>query len=126
MEELHLIQWLRRIQQSWELDLPSLVRITHVSEEVLKKFLAVSSSDLDQYPTVPHELSDAMPLVALFKRLQEEYPDPKALNEWLKTPNSVLEGQIPIDAIALSPEHLAYVTYVVESGLRLQKTKEVE
>jgi hypothetical protein len=41
-----------------------------------------------------------MPLVALFKRLQEEYPDPEAQNLWLKTPNSVLEGQTPIDAIA--------------------------
>jgi hypothetical protein len=120
MEDLHLIQWLRRIQQSWELDLPTLARITHVSEEILKKYLAVSAADLENYPTVPEALGDAMPLVSLFKRLQEEYPDPEAQNFWLKTPNSVLEGQTPIEAIAISPEHLAYVSYVVESGIRLQ------
>ena len=124
MEELHLIQWLRRIQQSWELDLPALAKITHVSEENLKKFLSVSPAKLEEYPTVPAGLSDAMPLVSLFKRLQEEYPDPEAQNLWLKTPNSVLEGRTPIDAIAISPDHLAYVSYVVESGLRLQRSKD--
>jgi hypothetical protein len=121
MEDLHLVEWLRRIQQSWELDLPSFARITHVSEEVLKKYLAIHSAKLADYPSVPAELSDAMPLVSLFKRLQEEYPDPKAQNVWLKTANSVLEGRTPIEAIAISAEHLAYVSYVVESGLRLQR-----
>ena len=121
MEDLHLVEWLRRIRADWELDLSSFARITHVSEEVLKKYLAIHSAELAEYPSVPSELANAMPLVSLFKRIREEYPDLEAQSFWLKTPNSVLDGNSPIDAIAISPEHLAYVSYVVESGLRLQR-----
>ena len=123
MEELHLIEWLRRIQQVWELDLPSLSKITHVSEEALKEFLAVKSASLADFPTIPPALAPAMPLVSLFKNLQQEYPDPEAQNLWLKTPNSVLEGQIPIDAIAISPEHLAYVTLRSRKWTSIAKDK---
>jgi hypothetical protein len=117
MEEMHLVQWLRRIQQAWELDLLTFARISHLSEATLKEFFALSAKELALLPTIPEKLSAAVPLVSLFKRIQEVYPDPKAQNEWLKNPNSVLEGQVPVDVIALSPEHLSYVSYVVESGI---------
>jgi uncharacterized protein (DUF2384 family) len=123
MEELHLIQWLRRIQQSWELDLAALSRLTHVPESKLKEHLKLTVSELENLPTVPSDLSNAVALVSLFKRLQEEYPNAEEQNDWLKRPNSVLEGQVPVEVIALSPEHLAYVSYVVESGLQLQNKK---
>jgi hypothetical protein len=123
MEEMHLIQWLRRIQQSWDLDLAGLSRLTHVPESTLKEHLKLTASELENLPTVPSDLSNSVALVSLFKRLQEEYPDAEEQNDWLKRPNSVLEGQVPVEVIALSPEHLAYVSYVVESGLRLQNKK---
>ncbi len=96
----------------------SLSRLAHVPEATLKTFLAMTHEKLNELPTVPAELAPAVPLVSLFKRIQERYPDAKAQNDWLKSPNTVLENQVPVDVMALSPEHLAYVSYVVESSLR--------
>jgi hypothetical protein len=120
MEDLHLVQWLRKIQTTWELELQALSRVSHIPETTLQSYLAMSPDEITKLPTVPAELSHAVPLVSLFKRIQETYPDPKEQNFWLKTSNSVLEGQVPVDAISISPSHLAYVSYVVESGIRLQ------
>ena len=88
---MHLIQWLRRIQQSWELDLAGLARLTHVPEPVLKEHLKLTATELETYPTVPADLGNAVALVSLFKRIQEEYPDAQEQNDWLKRPNSVFE-----------------------------------
>jgi len=117
MEELNLVEWLRRIQIAWELDLKTLSRLTHVSETDLTEFFGMSAEKVSKLPTIPFALTNAMPLVSLFKKIQKIYPDPKLQNDWLKNPNSVLEGQVPVDVIALSPEHSAYVSYVVESAL---------
>ena len=117
---LHLIEWLLVIQKNWELDFRSLAEISHVSETNLKKYLEADFKTLSDIPTLPEELINAMPLVSLFKRIQEEYPDPEAQSIWLKTPNSVFDGHAPLIAIAISPEHLAFVSYVVESGIRLK------
>ena len=120
MKDVHLVEWLHKIQTAWELDLQALSRVSHIPEPTLQIYLSMSPDEVSALSTVPAELTHAVPLVSLFKRIQEAYPDPKEQNFWLKTSNSVLEGQIPVDAISISPSHLAYVSYVVESGLRLQ------
>ena len=118
-KDLHLIEWLRRIQLTWELDGPKLSKIAHVSEAVLKQYLSYSPEAIDGLPSIPQGLEPAVALVGVFRRVQGVYPTAEEQNHWLTHPNSVFEGNRPIDVMAMSPEHLAYVSYAVESGLRL-------
>ncbi|NDG84077.1 MAG: DUF2384 domain-containing protein [Proteobacteria bacterium] len=114
-----LIGSLRKISLQWELSLPELARIAHVPEEELGRFFALPEDEAVGLPTVPGALLGAVPLVGIFRMLVRTYPSPEAQNEWLKRPNGVFEGRRPIDVMAMSPDHLAYVAYTVESGLRL-------
>ena len=116
---LHLVGWLRKIKLDWDLDLEKLARLSHTRGEILTQMFALSQAEIDSLPSVPSGLDNAVALVGVYRRVAEAYPDAAAQNEWLLKENSVLEGNRPIDAMAMSPEHLAYVSYVVESGLRL-------
>ncbi len=116
---LHLVEWLRKIQLAWELDLEQLSRIAHVSKDLLEGFLKLPSAELSSAPSVPAGLENAVALVGLYRQLLTVYPAPEAQNHWLKRPNQVFDGHRPIDVITISPEHLAYAAYSVESGLRL-------
>ncbi len=118
-EELHLVEWLRRIRTEWELDPAQLSKITHVPVEVLLRYLGLGPAAIGELPAVPGELLDAMPLVGLYRKLVSVYPTASAQNEWLKRPNSVFDGNRPIDVLMMSSEHVSYVAYAVESGLRL-------
>ncbi len=118
-ENLHLVEWLQRIQTGWELDSAELARITHVPVEVLSRFLELEPAAVEDLPSVPAELLPAVPLVGLYRKLLCVYPTAALQNEWLKRPNSVFEGIRPIDALMMSSEHVSYVAYAVESGLTL-------
>lgn len=118
-KDLHLIEWLRRIQLNWELDLAKLSRVSHVSEVQLTHFLSLSPEQISELPSIPLGLEPAVALVGVFRRVQTVYTTAEEQNTWLLNPNSVFEGNRPIDIMAMSPEHLAYISYVVESGLRL-------
>lgn len=115
----HLIDWLRKIQLTWELAPSELSRLSHISEEVLAPYLKLSMAEIDALPSVPSGLENAMGLVGIFRRIQDVYPTPELQNDWLKKPNQIFEGNRPIDVMAMSPDHLLYVGYAVESGLRL-------
>jgi hypothetical protein len=118
-EELHLIGWLRKISIDWEISEERLASLCHCPLETLRNYLALSTEGVENLPTIPEGLDSAMVLVGLFKRIREAYPDPTEQNLWLMRENSVFEGHRPIDVMAMSPDHLAYVGYTVESGLRL-------
>ena len=117
--ELHLVDWLRRIQLSWELDLDQLSKMAHVSRERLEEAFRIPSGELALAPSIPSGLEPAVALVGLYRQLLTVYPTADEQNLWLKRPNQVFEGHRPIDVISMSPEHLAYATYSVETGLRL-------
>ena len=119
LEELHLIGWLRKISIEWEIGEERLAALCHCPVETLQAYLALSAEGIESLPTIPGGLDSAMVLVGIFRRIRETYPDPTEQNLWLMRENSVFEGHRPIDVMAMSPDHLAYVGYTVESGLRL-------
>jgi hypothetical protein len=122
-EDLHLVDWLRKIQLAWDLDLAGLSRIAHVSESVLDSYLKIPAHELASYPSIPAGLESAVALVGLYRRLLTVYPTQEEQNIWLKRQNSIFENHRPIEIMAMSSDHLAYVTYAVESGLRLAPTE---
>ena len=121
--ELHLVDGLRQIQIQWELSIQEFSRIAHIPETVLARYFGLTQDALADLPAVPADLLGAVPLVGLFRNLITTYPTPEQQNEWLKRPNSVFEGHRPIDVMAMSPDHLAFVAYSVESGLRLVRNE---
>ena len=116
---LHVIEWLRKVQLEWELPLEQLARLCHCPVEVLEQHLARSPAEIESLPTVPAGLDAAVTLIGIFKNIRSTYPEPRDQNGWLQKENSVFEGHRPIDVMAMSPDHLAFVGYTVESGLRL-------
>jgi|GEM_PF-3496482 len=118
---LHLIDWLRKIQLAWELSPSELSQIAHSSEADLKTYLAMTATAIGELPTIPSGLESAVGLVGLYRQLITVYPTHEEQLKWLELPNPILEGRRPIEVMAMSPAHLAYVTYAVESGLRLGK-----
>jgi len=118
-EDLHLIEWLRKIQLAWELTPLELSRITHVSEADLGRYLSMSPDEVQALPSIPTGLENGVALVGLYRLLLTVYPTAQEQGQWLERPNSIFEGQRPIDVMAMSPGHLSYITYTVESGLRL-------
>lgn len=115
--EVTLVQWLRRIQTAWELDLQKLSMISHVSVETLDRYLKMSASDVRELPSIPSGLENAMPLVAVFKSISERLPEAAQQNEWLTTENDTYEKNKPIEVMAMSPAHLAWVSYTLASPI---------
>ena len=116
---LHVIEWLRKVQLAWELPADQLARLCHCPVEVLQHHLALSATEIEELPTVPAGFDSAVTLIGIFKNIRATYPEADDQNGWLQRENSVFEGHRPIDVMAMSPEHLAFVGYTVESGLRL-------
>ena len=96
-----------------------LSRLTHTPLALLEKLLSLSGNEIEALPSIPSGMDQAVALVGIYRRVAEVYPTSEAQDEWLKKENAVFEGNRPIDVMAMSPEHLAYVSYIVESGLRL-------
>ena len=115
LRQLNLVAQLRHIQLEWQMDLLTLSRITHVDEENLEFFLNKKNDEMANLPTVPTELQNAVPLVSVFLSLQKSMPDPEKQSEWLVTPNETFEGNKPIDVMAMSPDHLSWVSYTLVS-----------
>ena len=117
-ENLHLVQYLRKIQIAWELAPEELAKISHVTQEKLKEYLDLSSDAVDGLPSLPAGLEPAMPLVSIYKNLIQMMPDSEKQNEWLVVPNELFEGNKPIEVMAMSPDHLSWVSYTLESQAR--------
>ncbi|MBC7395962.1 MAG: hypothetical protein H7333_00845 [Bdellovibrionales bacterium] len=117
--ELHLIEWLRRLKLAWDLDLAKLALLSHTPAALLEQMLTLNTNEVESLPSIPAGMDQVVSLVGIYQRVAQAYPEPTAQNEWLMKENPVFEGNRPIDIMAMSPEHLAYVSYIVESGLRL-------
>ena len=118
MENLHLIQYLKKIQIAWELSPEELAKISHVSKEVLKNNLELSLEEIESLPSIPSGLEQTMPLVSIYKNLSRMMPETDQQNEWLVLPNELFEGNKPIEVMAMSPDHLSWVSYTLESQAR--------
>lgn len=122
--DLHLVNWLRKIMHDWELDIEKLSKLAHTSPEMLKSYFKRPSEEIESLPSVPAGLENAVALVGVFRRIQGAYPKPEDQNTWLNRPNSVFEGNKPIDVMAMSAEHVQYVSWAVEGGIQLSPQKE--
>jgi len=112
---LHLVQYLKKILIEWELNSEQLARISHVPVDVMKTYLDLPVSSLDELPSIPSGLETAMPLVSVYKNLKRLLPEGEKLNEWLVSPHDLFEGNKPIEVMAMSPNHLSWVSYTLES-----------
>ena len=117
-ENLNLVQYLRKIQIEWELSPEQLSKIAHVSEVMLQKYFSLSLVEVDALPSVPAGLDPAVALISVYKNLIQMMPDSEKLNEWLVVPNDLFEGNKPIEVMAMSPNHLSWVSYTLESQAR--------
>jgi hypothetical protein len=115
-ENLHLVQYLKKIMVDWQLSPEQLAKIGHVSTEVLNQHFALSSAQLDEMPSMPLGLESAVPLVSIYKNLNRMVPTSEKQNEWLVSPHELFEGNKPIEVMAMSPQHLMWVSYTLESS----------
>jgi hypothetical protein len=115
MENLNLLQYLRKIQVEWELDPEQLSKISHVGVITLQKYFSLRAPEVESLPSIPSGLESAMPLVSIYKNLVRMLPTAEKQNEWLVMPNETLEGNKPIEVMAMSPDHLSWVSYTLES-----------
>jgi hypothetical protein len=114
-ENLNLVQYLRKIQVEWELGPEELAKISHVSVAMLQKYFSLPLPEMNELPSLPVGLESAMPLVSVYKNLVTMFPDSEKQNEWLVVPNELFEGNKPIEVMAMSPDHLSWVSYTLES-----------
>ncbi len=119
-EQPGLVQYLRKIMVDWQLSPEQLAKVTHVSPEDLDRYLNMSRNELDQLPSMPAGLETAMPLVSVYKNLNRMVSTAEKQNEWLVTPHELFEGNKPIEVMAMSPQHLMWVSYTLESAAREQ------
>ncbi len=116
-EELNLLQYLRKIQVEWELDPEQLSKISHVGVATLQKYFSLRAPEVELLPSIPMGLDTAMPLVSIYKNLVRMLPDSEKQNEWLVLPNELFESNKPIEVMAMSPAHLSWVSYTLESQM---------
>lgn len=119
-EQPGLVQYLRKIMVDWQLSPEQLAKVTHVSTEDLDRYLNMSRSELNELPSMPAGLETAMPLVSVYKNLNRMVTTAEKQNEWLVTPHDLFEGNKPIEVMAMSPQHLMWVSYTLESAAREQ------
>jgi hypothetical protein len=113
-----VIAELRQIQVDWALTPTELSSVTHTPIETLRRYLALKAAEAEELPTVPAGLENAVPLISVFKSLQKLRPKAEDQHDWLRSPNSILENQIPLQVMMMSPNHLAWVGYTLESAVR--------
>jgi hypothetical protein len=119
-EQQGLVQYLRKIMVDWQLSPEQLAKVTHVTAVDLDRYLKMSRADLNDLPSMPAGLESAMPLVSVYKNLNRMVPTSEKQNEWLVTPHDLFEGNKPIEVMAMSPQHLMWVSYTLESAAREQ------
>lgn len=119
-EQPGLVPYLRKIMMDWQLSTDQLAQVTHVTVADLDRYLQMSRTELNALPSVPAGLESAMPLVSVYKNLNRMVTTPEKQNEWLVTPHDLFEGNKPIEVMAMSPQHLMWVSYTLESAAREQ------
>ncbi len=116
-ENLTLIEKLRRIQIEWQLDVLALAKITHTSADLLNQYFAYSKEELLALPSIPDGFGAAVSLVSIYQNLSRSISDSEKQNEWLITPNDAYDGHKPIEVMAMSPAHVAWISYTLVSSV---------
>lgn len=116
--EMGIVPALRKIQIDWSLTLPELSALAHTPIETLNRYLGMSASELESQPSVPVGLENAVALLSVFSSLQKLRPESSQQEEWLKSPNSILENQVPLQVMMMSPDHLSWVSYTLSSAVQ--------
>lgn len=119
--DLEVIEDLRKIMIDWQISLAELAQISGLNEENLKSFLSSNASN-DQASlsnaTVAAGFEALVPLIAIWKKLKLKYPNPEDQNKWLTTPHPDFENHKPLVVMAMSPEHMSWVAYYLDSSLK--------
>ncbi|MBS1958034.1 MAG: hypothetical protein JST80_01045 [Bdellovibrionales bacterium] len=113
-----IVQKLRKIQIDWALTNDELAKVSHTPLQVLSKYMGLKPEAIDELPSVPPGLENVVALVSIHASLQKLRPEAETQQEWLQQPNSVLENQIPIQVMMMSPDHLFWVSYTLDSAVR--------
>src|SRR5260221_86915 len=94
--------------------------MAHVDLDELKNCLnSKLNPDDSEQATIPIGLENALTLISIFRALQVLRPGLEKQQEWLTAQNETLEGRKPLDVIMMSHQHLAWVSYTLESALRV-------
>lgn len=115
-----MISQLRQIQVEWSLTPEELASVSHTPLGTLERYLALNSGETDALPTVPAGLENAVALISVFSCLRKLRPGAEDQHRWLREPNAILENQVPIQVMMMSPDHLAWVSYTLDSAVRQQ------
>ncbi len=114
--EATLPQLLRRLMLDWGIGAEQAAALCRVSPAVLAEWL---ERDLSAEGTVPTGMDNAVPLVAVYKRLQAFKPGEEGL-KWLFTAHPEFGNEKPIDVMASSLENLYWVSYWLDSSRAIQ------
>jgi hypothetical protein len=69
---------------------------------------------------MPLGLEAIVPRVSIYKNLNRMVPTSEKQNQWLVLPHDLFEGNKPIEVMAMSPQHLMWVSYTLESAAQEQ------
>jgi len=111
-EDLTLPQLLRRLMLDWGIGADQAAALCRVSPEVFGEWLV---RDVSAEGTVPSGMDNAVPLVAVYKRLQAFKPGEEG-PKWLFSAHPEFGNEKPIDVMASSLENLYWVSYWLDSS----------
>ena len=110
--EATLPQLLRSLMLDWGIGPGQAAAFCRVSPEVFAEWL---SRDVSGEGSVPAGMDNAVPLVAVYKRLQAFKPGEEGL-KWLFSAHPEFGNEKPIDVMASSLENLYWVSYWLDSS----------
>jgi hypothetical protein len=102
---------LRLIQTSWGLSIPKMAALCHTDEATYLAWMKT----LEATHTIPSGMEKAVPLVSIYRRLSEKFPEPEDQVKWLTSAHPHFDGNPPFDIALSSIENLAWLSYYLES-----------
>lgn len=114
---------MRSLVLDWQLSVKELSAITKISEERLSAFLAgkvVPEKGQAEGGTIAAGYEALVPLIAIWKKLKQRYKKQEDCIKWLTTELPDFENRKPITVMAMTPEHMAWVAYYLDSLLTNQ------
>lgn len=121
--EKTIFEWLRHIQLEWGLNLSQLSALTHIEEEKLTRMLgrSLDESEAEFAATVPPGFETVPPLIGIYRKLSQRYPNRDDQVKWLFTEHKDFGGNKPIDVAASSVANLFWIGYTLDSQGRESK-----
>lgn len=112
-----LAEWLRRIQLDWQLGSTEMAALAHVEAATYDAWVRVSREGATAgipVATVPVGMENAVPLIAIYKRLRAILPDPADQVKWLTQPHAAFDQNRPFDVARSSVQNLFWLSYYLE------------